>query len=110
MTRITRGNVAKKSRKKYLKLAKGFRGLNSRLSTFAAEQIVQSLNDSYKGKKLKKRNFRRFCINQLNLQLKKIQTKYSIFLGELRKSNIFLNTKILGIISNNTCKMIANIA
>jgi ribosomal protein L20 len=33
-----------KRRKKYLNLAKGYVGSNSRLSTMAGEQVVQSLN------------------------------------------------------------------
>ena len=35
MVRVKRGNVAAKRRKKYLKLAKGFVGSHSRLSTFS---------------------------------------------------------------------------
>ena len=46
MVRVKRGNVAAK-RRKNLKLAKGFVGSHSRLSTFAGEQIVQSLNSAY---------------------------------------------------------------
>ena len=47
MVRVKRGNVAAKRRKKYLNLAKGFVGSQSRLSTLAAEQVVQSLNFAY---------------------------------------------------------------
>ena len=47
MVRVKRGNVAAKRRKKYLNLAKGFVGSQSRLSTLAAEQVVQSLNHIY---------------------------------------------------------------
>jgi large subunit ribosomal protein L20 len=57
--RVKRGNVAAKRRKKILNLAKGFVGSNSRLSTMASEQVVQSLNFAYIGRRLKKRNFRR---------------------------------------------------
>ena len=59
MVRVKRGNVAAKRRKKYLKLAKGYVGSNSRLSTMIGEQVVQSLNFAYIGRRLKKRNFRR---------------------------------------------------
>jgi len=62
MVRVKRGNVAAKRRKKYLKLAKGYVGSNSRLSTMAGEQVVQSLNFAYIGRRLKKRNFRRIWI------------------------------------------------
>ncbi len=44
MVRVKRGNIAAKRRKKYLKLAKGYTNSNSRLSTMATEQVIQSLN------------------------------------------------------------------
>ena len=66
MVRVKRGNVAAKRRKKYLHLAKGYVGANSRLSTLAAEQVVQSLNFAYIGRRLKKRNFRRIWIYRIN--------------------------------------------
>ena len=66
MVRTKRGNVAAKRRKKYLSLAKGYVGSNSRLSTMIAEQVVQSLNFAYIGRKLKKRNFRRIWIYSIN--------------------------------------------
>ena len=51
MVRVKRGNVAKKRRQKYLDLAKGYVGSNSRLSTMAGEQVVQSLNFAYIGRR-----------------------------------------------------------
>jgi large subunit ribosomal protein L20 len=95
MNRIVRGNVALKRRKKYLKLAKGYTGLNSRSSILATEQIIQSLNSSYINRKLKKRFFRRIWILRINsvVRLKKIN--YSLFIGFLKKNKIYLNKKIL---------------
>jgi large subunit ribosomal protein L20 len=46
---------------KNLNLAR-IRWINSRLSTMAGEQVVQSLNFAYIGRRLKKRNFRRIWI------------------------------------------------
>ena len=66
MVRVKRGNIAAKRRKKYLNLAKGYVGANSRLSTMAGEQVVQSLNFAYIGRRLKKRNFRRIWIYRIN--------------------------------------------
>jgi large subunit ribosomal protein L20 len=95
MVRTKRGNVAAKRRKKYLKLAKGYVGANSRLSTMAGEQVVQSLNFAYIGRKLKKRNFRRIWIYRINSASRNKNNTYSKFIGSLRKLNIFLNRKIL---------------
>ncbi len=104
MVRVTRGNVAAKRRKKYLRLAKGYVGANSRLSTLAMEQIVQSFNFAYNGRKLKKRNFKRIWIYRINAICRNVKTNYSKFIGLLRKLNIFLNKKILSDIAFNDLK------
>lgn len=101
MVRVKRGNVAAKRRKKYLKLAKGYVGANSRLSTLASEQIVQSLNFAYIGRKLKKRQFRRIWIYRINAATRARKTSYSKFIGSLRKENILLDRKTLAFLAFN---------
>lgn len=95
MVRVKRGNIAAKRRKKNLKIAKGYIGANSRLSTFAGEQVVQSFNYAYIGRKLKKRDFRRLWIYRINAASRARQNIYSVFMGSLRNINIFLDRKIL---------------
>lgn len=99
MVRVKRGNVARKRRQKYLKLAKGYVGANSRLSTFAGEQVVQSLNFAYIGRRLKKRNFRRVWIYRINAASRARKNVYSRLLGSLRKIDIFLDRKILSFLA-----------
>jgi len=101
MVRVKRGNVAAKRRKKYLKLAKGYVGSNSRLSTMAGEQVVQSLNFAYIGRRLKKRNFRRIWIYRINAASRARKNIYSKFIGSIRNMNIFLNRKILALLAFN---------
>ena len=99
MVRVKRGNVAAKRRKKYLKLAKGYVGSNSRLSTAAGEQVVQSLNFAYIGRKLKKRNFRRIWIYRINAASRIRENIYSKFMGSLRNLDIFLDRKSLAFLA-----------
>jgi large subunit ribosomal protein L20 len=99
MVRVKRGNIAAKRRKKYLKLAKGYVGSNSRLSTMAAEQVVQSLNFAYIGRRLKKRNFRRIWIYRINAATRARKNIYSKFIGCIRNIDIFLNRKILAMLA-----------
>jgi large subunit ribosomal protein L20 len=101
MVRVKRGNIASQRRKKYLKLAKGYVGSNSRLSTMAMEQIVQSLNFAYIGRKLKKRNFRRIWIYRINVATRARKNIYSKFIGCLRNLNILLDRKILAFLAFN---------
>ena len=99
MVRVKRGNIASKRRKKYLNLAKGYVGANSRLAIMAGEQVVQSLNFAYIGRRLKKRNFRRIWIYRINAASRARLNVYSIFMGCLRNISIFLDRKILSFIA-----------
>lgn len=99
MVRTRRGNIAAKRRKKYLNLAKGYVGSNSRLSTMAQEQVVQSLNFAYISRRLKKRDFRRLWIYRINAATRTRLNVYSTFIGCLRNLNIFLNRKILAFLA-----------
>jgi large subunit ribosomal protein L20 len=101
MVRTKRGNVAAKRRKKYISLAKGYVGSNSRLSTFAGEQVVQSLNFAYIGRKLKKRDFRKLWIYRINAAARIRNRKYSELMGCLRKQDILLNKKVLAFLAFN---------
>ena len=49
MVRIKRGNIARKRRKKVLKLAKGFKGAHSKLFRVANQQVMNALKYSYVG-------------------------------------------------------------
>lgn len=99
MVRTRRGNVAAKRRKKYFNLAKGYVGSNSRLSTMAQEQVVQSLNFAYIGRRLKKRDFRRLWIYRINAAVRARKNIYSVFIGCLRNLNILLDRKILAFLA-----------
>jgi large subunit ribosomal protein L20 len=95
MVRISYGKTTLKRHKKFLKLAKGYRGINSSSSTYAHEQVKQSLANSYIGRKLKKRELQTNWITQIQIALNNQKINYSKFIGNLRRSNILLNKKIL---------------
>nr|YP_009122193.1 50S ribosomal protein L20 [Vertebrata lanosa]AJH65951.1 50S ribosomal protein L20 [Vertebrata lanosa] len=95
MTRIKRGNVARKRRKKILKLAKGFRGSQSKLFRTAKQQVLKALKYSYIGRKHKKRTYRRLWIVRINAATRLYNLSYSEFIYLLKKKNIAVNRKIL---------------
>ena len=95
MVRVKRGNVARKRRKKILKLAKGFRGSHSKLFRTANQQVMKALVYSYKGRKQKKRLFRRLWIVRINAAVRKHELTYSRFISLLKKNKISLNRKML---------------
>jgi|TARA_B100000282_G_scaffold289218_1_gene258726 large subunit ribosomal protein L20 len=98
MVRIKRGNVARKRRKKVLRIAKGFRGTHSRLFRVANAQVMKALKYAYVGRKQKKRQFRKLWITRINAKLKSSSNEnmsYSTFMHKLKSSNIELNRKML---------------
>nr|QUE29300.1 ribosomal protein L20 [Erythrotrichia welwitschii] len=95
MTKVKRGNVARKRRKKVLSLAKGFKGTHSKLFRVANQQVMKALRYSYVGRKNKKRQFRSLWITRINAACRNEKTNYSLFINSLKQSNIGLNRKML---------------
>jgi len=95
MTRVKRGNVARKRRNKILKLAKGFRGSHSKLFRTANQQVMKALRNAYRDRRKKKRDFRRLWIARINAAARMRGTNYSQLAGQLKKANIEINRKML---------------
>ena len=95
MARVKRAMNARKKHKKVLKLAKGFRGARSKLYRPANEFVMKALAHAYKGRKLKKRDFRQLWIARINAGTRMHGLSYSKFMNGLRKSNITMNRKML---------------
>ncbi|MDF5712994.1 MAG: 50S ribosomal protein L20 [Rhizonema sp. NSF051] len=95
MTRVKRGNVARKRRNKILKLAKGFRGSHSTLFRTANQQVMKALRSAYRDRKNRKRDFRRLWIARINAAARLHGMSYSKLIGNLKKANILLNRKML---------------
>ena len=111
MVRVKRGNVARKRRKKILKMAKGFRGAHSSLFRTANQQVLKSLRYSYFGRRQKKRHYRCLWITRINAGLAFYNISYSKFIYLLKKSSISLNRKILSqmiIIDNDSFKKLVD--
>lgn len=95
MTRVKRGNVARKRRNKILKLAKGFRGSHSKLFRTANQQVMKALRNAYRDRRKKKRDFRRLWITRINAAARIHGISYSQLIYKLDKANIILNRKVL---------------
>ncbi|MGA1621810.1 MAG: 50S ribosomal protein L20 [Synechocystis sp.] len=95
MTRVKRGNVARKRRKKILKLAKGFRGSHSKLFRTANQQVMKALRNAYRDRRKRKRDFRRLWITRINAAARLEGMSYSKQTCQLKKANIEINRKML---------------
>lgn len=95
MSRVKRGNVARKRRNKILSLAKGFRGSSSKLFRIANQQVMKALRYAYVGRKRKKREFRSLWITRINAAARLEGMNYSSLINSMKVANISINRKML---------------
>jgi large subunit ribosomal protein L20 len=93
--RVKRGTKRTDNRKKVLALAKGFFLSKSKLHRYAQEAVEKSLSYGYKGRRLKKRDFRSLWIVRISAGARANGLSYSKFMNGLKKANIDLNRKML---------------
>nr|YP_009297537.1 ribosomal protein L20 [Hildenbrandia rivularis]AOM67081.1 ribosomal protein L20 [Hildenbrandia rivularis] len=101
MIRIVRGNVARKRRKKVLKLAKSFRGTHSTLFRTAKQQVFKALQYAYIGRKQKKRYLCSLWIIRINAAARLHHTNYSRLVSSLKREKISLNKKMLAYLASS---------
>lgn len=101
MSRVKRGVIHSKKRKKVLRLTKGYRGGRSKLYVLAKETLKKALSVSYKDRRKRKRDFRRLWISRINIAARQRGLPYSTFIKGLREKNIKLNRKIMADLAVN---------
>ena len=87
--------MTRKRRNATLKLAKGYWGSKSKHFKMAKQQVMKSGNYAFKGRKLKKRDFRRLWISRLSAAVAPYGLNYSKFMNGVKKAGIDLNRKSL---------------
>jgi large subunit ribosomal protein L20 len=93
--RVKRGTKRRDSRRKTLTLAKGFFLTKSKLYRSAQEAVEKSLKYGYKGRRLKKRDFRSLWIVRISAACRAAEISYSRFMNGLKKAGVELDRKIL---------------
>lgn len=110
MARVKGGTVARKRRKKILKLAKGYYGSKHRLYKTANEQVMKSLQYAYRDRRQRKRDFRKLWITRINAACRMNDISYSKFMHGLKLAGIDLNRKMLAEIAISDAKAFTQIA
>jgi large subunit ribosomal protein L20 len=108
--RVKRGVAAKKRHKKYLKMAKGYRGAGSRLYRTARERVEKALCHAFRDRKRKKREFRKLWIMRINAAARINGMSYSRLMDGLKKAGIELNRKVLADMAVRDPQVFAKIA
>ena len=95
MARIKGGMNAKKKHKRVLKLAKGYRGARSKQYRVAKQSVMRALEESYTGRKQKKRQFRQLWIARINAAARMNGLSYSKFMYGLKLAEVNVNRKMI---------------
>ena len=95
MARVKGGLGAKKRHNRTLKLAKGYRGARSKQYRVAKQSVMRALEESYTGRKQKKRQFRQLWIARINAAARINGLSYSKFMYGLKLAEVNVNRKML---------------
>jgi large subunit ribosomal protein L20 len=93
--RIKRGYKARRRRKKVLKLAKGYRGVRSKLFRTAADAVDKALMYAYRDRRARKRDYRKLWIARINAAARMNNLSYSKFIHGLKLAGVELDRKVL---------------
>ena len=109
MTRVKRGKIAHKRRKRVLKQTKGYKWRRSKTYRAAKEALMHALSYAYRDRRRKKREFRQLWQVQINAATRKHGLSYSKFIAGLKKAKIELDRKILADLAINKPKIFKEI-
>jgi large subunit ribosomal protein L20 len=95
VARVKRAVNAHKKRRVVLERASGYRGQRSRLYRKAKEQMLHSMNYSYRDRRARKRDFRSLWIQRINAAARANGMTYNRFIQGLKAANIEVDRKHL---------------
>ncbi len=93
--RVKGGPVSRRRHKRMLKAAEGFRGRRSKCFKLAKRSVQKAQQHAYKGRKLKKRDFRGLWIIRINAAARTCGLSYSRFIAGVKAAGIELDRKAL---------------
>jgi len=95
MTRVKRGYVARRRRKKILNMSSGYFGSRKNLFRNSKESVQRALCYAYRDRKVRKRFFRRLWIVRINAFVRHHGSKYSTFISGNKRIHYIINRKVL---------------
>jgi len=95
MPRVKRAAIRRTRIKRIMKQAKGFRGARGTLLRTAMNAVTKAQQYAYRDRKRRKRDFRRLWIQRVSAAARQTGTSYSKLMGDLNRSGVELNRKVL---------------
>jgi large subunit ribosomal protein L20 len=101
VARVKRAVNAHKKRRVILERASGYRGQRSRLYRKAKEQMLHSMNYSYRDRRARKGDFRSLWIQRINAAARANGMTYNRFIQGMKAANIEVDRKHLAELAVN---------
>ncbi len=101
MTRVKRGVLKRKRRKKIIKQAKGYKWGRKTKYRAAKDALKHAWTYAYRDRHAKKREFRKLWQIRINAACREHGLSYSRFINALKKNKIGLDRKILSDLAKN---------
>ena len=101
MPRSVNSVASRKRRKKVLEKAKGYFLSRHNVYTVAKNAVEKAGLYAYKGRKLKKRQYRSLWIVRINAAVREEGLSYSTFINKLHAAGIDINRKVLADLALN---------
>lgn len=95
MPRATNAPASRSRRKKFIRLASGYRGSRHRLLKTARQAVEHSGVYAYRDRKVRKREFRKLWIARINAATRASGLSYNRFMCGLKEARIDINRKML---------------
>jgi large subunit ribosomal protein L20 len=101
MPKSTNAPASRRRRKKYIKLAKGYRGSRNTLLKTAKQAVDHAGQYAYRDRRNRKRDFRKLWIARINAATRAEGLNYSQFIRGLKLAEVDVNRKVLADIAVN---------
>ena len=101
MARVKRGVVAGRRHKKVLAKAKGYYNARRKVYRVAKQAVIKAGQYAYKGRKLKKRDYRSLWIQRLNAAARAHGLSYSRLIAGLKLAGLGIDRKSLADLAVN---------
>jgi large subunit ribosomal protein L20 len=95
MARVKRGVVAGRRHKKILKKAKGYFNARRKVFRVAKQAVIKAGQYAYRGRRLKKRDYRALWIQRINAGARVHGISYSRLIAGLNAASIEIDRKAL---------------
>jgi large subunit ribosomal protein L20 len=95
MARVKRGVTAHARHKKFLNMAKGYRGRSKNCFRVAIEKVEKALRYAYRDRRNRKRSFRRLWIQRINAGARMHGMTYARLINGLKLAGLTMNRKML---------------